>query len=92
MSPIVAKHRSRNHYSPDFEGASFYWYDLETTGTNPASDRIIQFAGMRTELDLQPIEEPYVTYVQMPVETLPSIEATLVTGISPQQRFEKGIP
>ena len=92
MSPIVAKHRSRNHYSPDFEGASFYWYDLETTGTNPASDRIIQFAGMRTDLDLQPIEEPYVTYVQMPVETLPSIEATLVTGISPQQTFEKGIP
>ena len=24
---------------------SFYWYDLETTGTNPKWDRIVQFAG-----------------------------------------------
>ena len=92
MAPIVAKHGSRNHYSPDFDGASFYWYDLETTGTDPASDRIVQFAGLRTDLDLKPIEEPYVTYIQMPVETLPNIEAILVTGISPQQTFKEGIP
>ena len=31
---------------------SFYWYDLETTGTNPKWDRIIQFAGVRTDTEL----------------------------------------
>lgn len=91
MDPIVAKRSSRNHYSPDFDGESFYWYDLETTGTNPASDRIVQFAGMRTDLNLKPIEDPYVTYIQMPVETLPSIEASLITGISPQKTLEEGL-
>ena len=37
---------------------SFYWYDLETTGKNPKWDRIIQFAGIRTDRDLSPLGDP----------------------------------
>ena len=62
---------------------SFYWYDLETTGIDPRRDRVVQFAGLRTDLNLEPIEEPFVTYVRLAPEILPSVEATLITGITP---------
>ncbi len=62
---------------------SFYWYDLETTGIDTKRDRIVQFAGLRTNLNLDPIEEPFVTYVRLAPEILPSIEASLITGITP---------
>ena len=68
---------------------SFYWYDLETTGTDPKHDRVVQFAGLRTDLNLEPVEEPFVTYVRLAPEILPSIEATLITGITPA-RTEQG--
>ena len=64
-------------------GESFYWYDLETTGIDPRRDRVVQFAGLRTDTDLEPIEEPFVTYVRLAPEILPSVEATLITGITP---------
>lgn len=62
---------------------SLYWYDLETTGTNPRWDRIVQFAGLRTDMDLEPIGDEYCTYVQLPDDVLPDPDATLVTGITP---------
>ena len=68
---------------------SFYWYDLETTGIDTQRDRIVQFAGLRTDLNLNPIEEPFVTYVRLAPEILPSIEASLITGITPA-RTEHG--
>ena len=70
---------------------SFYWYDLETTGLNRRWDRITQFAGQRTDLDLNPIDEPYVTYVKLPPEVLPDPDATLVTGVPPQEIQAQGI-
>ena len=71
--------------------ASFYWYDLETSGTHPASDRIMQFAGWRTDLKLRQVDEPYVTYIRLAPDVLPSPEACLVTGISPQQANAEGV-
>ncbi len=38
--------------------ASYFFYDLETTGTSARDDRIMQFAGQRTDMDLNPIGEP----------------------------------
>ena len=70
---------------------SFYWYDLETTGLNRRWDRITQFAGQRTDLELNPIDEPYVTYVKLPPEVLPDPDATLVTGVPPQEIQAQGI-
>ena len=76
-----------NHSSP----ASFYWYDLETSGTHPASDRIVQFAGQRTDLDLNGVDEPYTTFVRLAPDVLPSPEACLVTGLTPQRVNSDGV-
>jgi len=71
---------------------SFYWYDLETSGTNPKWDRIIQFAGLRTDTDLNPLDDEYTTYVQLSDDVLPNPDAAMVTGITPQMTRQRGIP
>ena len=43
-----------NYYS-EKEQPTFFFYDLETSGLNPKNDRIMQFAGIRTDLDFNPI-------------------------------------
>lgn len=63
---------------------TFFFYDLETSGLNPRSDRIMQFAGQRTDMKLNPIGEPYNVLVKLNDDTLPSPEAVMVTGITPQ--------
>ncbi len=69
---------------------NFFFYDLETSGLNARDDRIMQFAGIRTSIDLQPIGEPYNLLVALNDDTLPSPEALLVTGISPQKTVDEG--
>lgn len=71
--------------------ASLYFYDLETSGVNPKKDRIMQFAGQRTNLDLEPIQDSDVFYVKMTDDVLPDPGAILVTGITPQQTISDGI-
>ncbi len=71
---------------------SFYWHDYETTGTHPALDRPTQFAGLRTDAELNVIGEPLVIYCQPHEDVLPHPAASLVTGISPQLALEKGLP
>jgi len=63
---------------------TFFFYDLETSGLNPRHDRIMQFAGQRTDMNLKPIGEPYNVLVKLNDDTLPSPEAVMVTGITPQ--------
>ena len=70
---------------------SFYWYDLETTGTNPKWDRIIQFAGVRTDTELNIIDDPKAFYVRLSDDVLPNPEASLVTGISPSALQNEGV-
>ncbi|MEX2366603.1 MAG: exonuclease domain-containing protein, partial [Pseudohongiellaceae bacterium] len=60
---------------------TIYWYDFETTGTDPARHRAIQFAGVRTDLDLNLIDEPLNLYCYPGDDVLPEPEAMLVTGI-----------
>ena len=69
---------------------TFFFYDLETSGLNPRQDRIMQFAGQRTDMDLQPIGEPYNILVTLNDDTLPSPDALMVTGITPQKTVEEG--
>ena len=71
---------------------SFYWHDYETWGANPAVDRAAQFAGLRTDLDFNPIGEPSVVYARPAQDILPQPGACMVTGISPQQALAKGVP
>ena len=71
---------------------SIYWHDYETTGTDPARDRPLQFAGIRTDENLEIIGEPLMLYCQPPRDLLPHPLACLITGITPQLAEEKGIP
>lgn len=70
---------------------SFFFYDLETTGVSPREARIVQFAGQRTDLDLQPMDEPFNLMLRLSDDILPDPDAVLVTGITPQQSREEGI-
>lgn len=70
---------------------TFFFYDLETSGLNPRQDRIMQFAGQRTNLNLEPIGEPYNILVKLNDDTLPSPDALMVTGITPQQTQADGL-
>lgn len=69
---------------------TFFFYDLETSGLSARDDRIMQFAGIRTTLDLEPIGEPYNLLVALNDDTLPSPDALMVTGITPQQTVAEG--
>jgi exodeoxyribonuclease-1 len=70
---------------------SFFFYDLETSGVNPRQSRIMQFAGQRTDLDLNPIGEPYNILIKLSEDVLPEPDAVLITGITPQQTLADGI-
>jgi len=71
---------------------SFFWHDYETFGRVPRRDRPAQFAGLRTDADLNEIGEPLMVYCQPAPDFLPDPEACLLTGILPQTCLEKGIP
>ncbi|GAA5189362.1 exodeoxyribonuclease I [Ferrimonas gelatinilytica] len=66
------------------------WHDYETWGANPAADRPAQFAGIRTDLDLNIIEEPVEFYCRLATDYLPHPEAILITGITPQKANRLG--
>lgn len=51
----------------------------------------MQFAGQRTDTELNPIGEAYNILIKLSDDTLPSPEAALVTGITPQQTLVDGI-
>jgi len=72
--------------------ATIYWYDFETFGVDPRRDRPSQFAGLRTDLELNVIGEPLTLYCRPADDFLPSPASCLITGISPQQALEQGEP
>ena len=72
--------------------ASFLWYDLETFGRDPRRSRIAQFAAVRTDEALNPVGAPVSLFCQPADDLLPSPEATLITGITPQQAVRDGLP
>ena len=70
---------------------SILWHDYETWGISPKFDKPSQFAGIRTDLDLNIIGEPEMFYCSPPVDYLPHPEACLVTGITPQKAQIEGL-
>ena len=70
---------------------TFYWHDYETWGAQPSVDRPAQFAGLRTDLDFNPVGEPLVVYARPADDFLPQPEACLVTGLAPQQAEQTGV-
>lgn len=51
----------------------------------------MQFAGQRTDMNLEPIGEPVNILVKMTDDALPSPKAIAVTKITPQKTLEEGI-
>ncbi|MFL0806843.1 MAG: exodeoxyribonuclease I [Oceanobacter sp.] len=72
--------------------SSIVWYDYETFGIHPAWDRPAQFAGIRTDEDLNEIEPPVELFCRQADDYLPHPEAVLTTGIIPQDCQRQGIP
>jgi exodeoxyribonuclease-1 len=73
-------------------GNSFFWHDYETFGRVPRRDRPSQFAGVRTDADLNEIDAPLMHYCQPAPDYLPEPEACLLTGILPQTCLAQGLP
>lgn len=71
---------------------TYYWHDYETWGTDARRDRPCQFAGLRTDEDLNPIDDPLVLFCQPAEDYLPQPESCLITGISPQAAIRRGVP
>ena len=69
---------------------TFYWYDYETFGLSPRIHRIAQFAGIRTDENLNILDE-HMFYCKPTNDSLPSPEACAVTGITPQLCEKKGL-
>ncbi|MBT9489993.1 MAG: exodeoxyribonuclease I [Rubrivivax sp.] len=73
-------------------GFTFYWHDYETFGREPRRDRPAQFAGVRTDAELNEIGAPLMLHCQPAPDTLPDPEACLLTGILPQHCLQHGVP
>ena len=73
------------------EQPSILWHDYETFGISPKFDKPSQFAGIRTDLDLNIIGKPEMFYCRPPQDYLPQPEACLVTGITPQKAQQDGL-
>ena len=71
---------------------TLYWHDYETFGLDPARDRPVQFAGIRTDENLNIVSEPLNIMARPAPDTLPHPVSTLITGITPQQALEQGLP
>lgn len=71
---------------------TLFWHDYETWGEIPSRDKPSQFAGVRTDENLNIVGEPVSFYCQPASDCLPKPEACLITGITPQLALEQGLP
>ena len=69
----------------------FVFYDLETTGISPAYDQPLQFAAIRTDLNLNEIERVEFRCRLAP-HILPAPQALIVTGVTPIEMTNSNLP
>ena len=70
---------------------TFFWHDYETFGVEPRRDRPAQFAGIRTDAELNEIGDPLMIYCRPAPDYLPDPQSCLITGITPQLCLERGL-
>ena len=70
---------------------TFFWHDYETFGIVPRRDRPVQFAGLRTDADLNEIGKPVMWHCRPASDFLPDPESVLLTGILPQHALQHGV-
>ena len=71
---------------------TFLWHDYETFGISTRRARPAQFAALRTDAELNPLGDPIMLYCQPANDFLPEPQSCLITGITPQECLEKGLP
>ena len=77
-----ATHTNLNCYACQImNDKNFFWYDLETTGADVEQDRAVQFAGIRTDSDLNQIEEGYELFCRPSLDRLPAPQAVAITKL-----------
>ncbi len=60
---------------------TYLFYDIETTGLNKSFDQVLQFAAIRTDLELHTLEE-YEFQIRLNPDVIPSPEALITNRIS----------
>lgn len=70
---------------------TFLWHDYETSGSDARRDRPVQFAGIRTSMELEIIGEPVMFYARPSREAPPHPDACMITGIAPQHAEREGL-
>jgi len=71
--------------------ARFLFHDYETSGADPARDGPLQFAAVCTNAELEIIDDPVNWHCRPSLDRLPHPQASLITGISPQQALRDGL-
>ena len=69
----------------------FFWYDYETGGKNARRDRAVQFSGLRTDDDLQPIEDSVELFCRPALDYLQHPKASLIHGHSIAKQRRRGV-
>lgn len=70
---------------------SFLWHDYETFGRDAARERPVQFASIRTNQQLEEIDERTMIYCRQTEDYLPDPESCMVHGVLPQTANSKGL-
>ncbi len=78
-------------YTTGMTQNTYLFYDLETSGLNPAFDQVYQFAGIRTDLALNEIER-YDFLVKPTIDVIPAPEAMITHRLSIELLQNQGEP
>jgi exodeoxyribonuclease-1 len=70
---------------------TIFWYDFETFSADPRTGRAAQFAGLRTDENLNVVGDPIVIYCKPSNDFLPDPLACHITGITPQEAQSNGM-
>ncbi len=63
---------------------TFLWHDYETFGRDATRERPVQFAAIRTDHNLQEIDDRIMIYCRQTEDYLPDPESCVVHGVVPQ--------
>jgi len=70
---------------------TFLWHDYETFGRDPSRERPVQFASIRTDENLNEIEDGTMIYCRQTPDYLPDPGSCIVHGVLPQTANKKGL-
>jgi exodeoxyribonuclease-1 len=70
---------------------TLFWHDYETFGGDPRQDRPCQFAGIRTDHELNVVGDPVEWYCKPAPDFLPDPVSCAITGITPQTALQRGV-